>query len=63
MAANVISIFKSGNKQPLQNYRPISLIPSLSKVLEKLIKNRLMNFFGKHKVFTTPSTVLGKSMV
>ena len=47
----VIPIFKSGDKQLLQNYRPISLLPSLSKVLEKLIKNRLMNFFVKHKVF------------
>ena len=47
----VIPIFKSGDKQLLQNYRPISLLPSLSQVLEKLIKNRLMNFFGKHKVF------------
>ena len=60
----VIPIFKSGDKQLLQNYRPLSLLPSLSKVLEKLIiKNRFMNFFVKHKVFTTPSTVLGKSMV
>ena len=48
----VIPIFKSGDKQLLQNYRPFSLLPSLSKVLEKLIiKNRLMNFFVKHKVF------------
>ena len=47
----VIPIFKSGDQQLLQNYRPISLLPSLSKVLEKLIKNRLMNFFVKHKVF------------
>ena len=46
----VIPIFKLGDKQLLQNYRPISLLPSLSKVLEKLIKNRLLNFFVKHKV-------------
>ena len=47
----VIPIFKSGDKHLLQNYRPISLLPSMSKVFEKLIKNRLMNFFVNHKVF------------
>ena len=47
----VIPILKSGDKQLLQNYRPISLLPSLSKVFENLIKNCLMNFFVKHKVF------------
>ena len=31
----VIPIFKSGDKQLLLNYRPISLLPSLSEVLEK----------------------------
>ena len=46
----VIPIFKSGNKKHIQNYRPISLLPSLSKVLEKLIKNHLMNFFGKYEI-------------
>ena len=40
-AAKVLPIFKSGNKKLLQNYRPIFLFPSLSKVLDKLIKNAL----------------------
>ena len=48
--AKVIPIFKSGNKSFTSNYRPISLLPSLSKVLEKLIKNRLIKFFHKHNI-------------
>ena len=32
--SNVISIYKSGNKAKVNNYRPISLLPSLSKVME-----------------------------
>ena len=32
--AKVIPIFESGNKQILSYYRPISLLPNLSKVLE-----------------------------
>ena len=43
-------IFKSGNKQIVKNYRPISFLPTLSTILEKLIKTRLMNFFGKYQV-------------
>ena len=48
--AEVIPIHKSSNKKLVSNYRPISLLPSLSKVLEKLIKHQLVNFFNKHNV-------------
>ena len=48
--AKVVIIFKSGNKQIVKNYRPILLLPTLSTILEKLIKTRLMNFFGKYQV-------------
>ena len=42
--AKVVPIFKSGNKHLAQNYRPSSLLPCWSKVLEKLIKSRLLKF-------------------
>ena len=48
--AKVVPIFKSGNKHLVQNYRPISLLSCLSKVLEKLIKSRLLKFLTKHKI-------------
>jgi len=32
-------------------YRPISVLPCLSKILEKLIKMRLLSFFEKHRIF------------
>ena len=48
--AKVIPIHKSGNKKLVSNYRPTSLLSSLSKVLNKLIKHRLVNFFNKHNV-------------
>ena len=32
------------------NYRPISLLPILSKILEKVIHKRLYNFFLKKKI-------------
>ena len=48
--AKVIPIFKSGNRSFTSNYRPMSLLPSLSKVVEKLVKNRLICFFDKHNI-------------
>jgi len=35
--AVVKPIFKRGNKQEISNYRPISLLTSFSKIIEKLI--------------------------
>ena len=46
----MIPIFKSGNKDNIGNYRPIALLPNLSKILEKLIKNRFTKFFSKNKI-------------
>ena len=48
--ARVIPLFKSGNKNDLSNYRPISLLPVISKIFEKLIHVRLMSFLNKHDV-------------
>ena len=48
--AKVIPIHKSGNKQLVQNYGSIFLLSCLSKILEKVIKNRLLTFFSKHKI-------------
>jgi hypothetical protein len=38
----VIPIFKSGNASECDNYRPISLLSSISKLLEKIVANRLV---------------------
>ena len=48
--AKVIPIFKTGNKLDPNNYRPISLLPVFSKVFEKLIYNRIIDFILKHDV-------------
>ena len=39
--AKVTLIFKAGNYTELSNYRPISVLSCLSKVLERVIYNRL----------------------
>ena len=42
--AKVVPIYKSKDKQMLNNYRPISLLPIFSKILEKVIHHKLFNF-------------------
>ncbi len=48
--AKIIPIYKSKNKELLGNYRPISLLPIISKILEKLVHKRLCNFLKKHSL-------------
>ena len=42
--AKVCPIFKSGDKSDFQNYRPISVLPSFSKIFEKVVQNRLLSY-------------------
>ena len=42
--AEVIPIYKSGDPELTNNYRPISLLPTFSKLLERLMFNRLYNY-------------------
>lgn len=39
--ATIIPIHKAGNKQDINNYRPISILPVLSKPLEKVVTEQL----------------------
>ena len=49
--AEVVPIYKSKNKSDINNYRPISLLPTISKILEKLIHKRIYKFLMKNKIF------------
>ena len=46
----VIPIFKLDNDREYSNYRPISILPSFSKIFEKLMLNRLNRFLDKHRL-------------
>jgi len=48
--ANVIPLFKKGDRQLRENYRPVSLLDSLSKITEKIVFTRLYTFLD---FFTT----------
>ena len=46
--AKIVPIFKSGDNTALNNYRPISILPAISNVLEKLVCNRLVGFLEEN---------------
>ena len=46
----VTPIYKGKSKLQVSNYRPVSVLPILSKVLEKLMFNRLVNFLEKREI-------------
>jgi len=47
LSAIVLPLHKKGAKEDLRNYRPISLLPGLSKVFEKAMKTRMLNFLQR----------------
>ena len=47
----VLSVPKKGGKHTdINQYQPISLLPSISKIFEKVVSKRLTSFLTKHKV-------------
>ncbi len=50
--AKVVPIFKGGDQSTLLNYRPVSLLPAVSKILERLMYNRMMSFADKYSLLT-----------
>ncbi len=51
--AKVLPIYKSKEKTDFSNYRPISLLPSLSKLLERALHKRLYTFLNESKLLYT----------
>ena len=50
--AKVVPLFKKSDKSKPENYRPISLLPQFSKILEQLIKNILLKFLDKFNIIS-----------
>ena len=47
--AKAIPVYKKGDQQECNNYRPISLLSNISKLIEKLLYNRLYKFLNQKK--------------
>ena len=49
--AKVLALHKKGNTDAPENYRPISLLSTISKIFEKIIYKRMVNFISKTNYF------------
>ena len=51
--ANTIPLFKKGSRNKSENYRPVSLTSVICKLLERLIKDHMVDFLVKHKLLNS----------
>ena len=50
--AKIVPIFKAGKDNIFTNYRPVSLLPQFSKILEKIFNSRLDTFLEKYIILS-----------
>ena len=50
--AKVVPVFKSRNKESMDNYRPISLLSCFSKIIEKIVGSRLTAFLDTNNLIS-----------
>ena len=51
--AHTVPIFKKGDPTCINNYRPITILHFISKVFEKCLHSRLMNFLASNNILST----------
>ena len=50
---NIVTVYKKSEKDIVKNYRPVSLLPILSKIYEKCIFDSIYNYFERKNLFTS----------
>ena len=51
--ARIIPIYKSGERNLTENYRPIAILPVYSKLIEKILCNQLMDYLNNTHFFNS----------
>ena len=51
--AKVIPVYKKNDKTLLKNYRPISVLPVVSKIIENVMHNQMMDYFTSNELFSS----------
>ena len=49
-SSHVAPLFKAGDPTVPSNYRPVSLLPIVSRLLEKLVKNQVIEYLEEHQL-------------
>ena len=50
--ARVSPIYKSGNRDECSNYRPIPVLPTTSKIFEKIVFHQINEYFVSNAILT-----------
>ena len=58
--AKVQPIYKNEDQTLIKNYRPISILPAISKVFEKIIYNQLKSKMGEIQTGVPQGSILGR---
>ena len=58
----ITPIFKTGDKKKVQNYRPVCSLSPLSKIIEKVINNRMVDFLNDNNIFSDTQFGFRKNM-
>ena len=51
--AKVVPIFKKNDQSDIKNYRPISVLPTISKLFENVMQTQLMEYFTSHNLLAS----------
>jgi len=46
----IIPVYKKGDKHDTTNYRPISLLPSIEKIFESIVKKQLVSYLNNNNI-------------
>ena len=60
-SARMIAIFKEGNRTDPGNYRPISILPVISKILERIAHMQLMDYCTENSLLSDAQSGFRKS--
>ena len=58
----ITPIHKGGDKSSVKNYRPVCSLSSLSKIIEKVVHNRMMKFIDQNDILSNKQFGFRKNM-
>ena len=58
----ITPIFKGGDSEKISNYRPVCSLSTLSKIIEKVVTNRMTHFLETHDIFSETQFGFRKNM-